>query len=74
MKITANEDFKLGYHTFEAGNSYHSEKYPAVTEADWNTAWQAGWCEIEGRDKAPERKPGARRIEPDSSRHKPTGG
>ncbi|PWG61760.1 hypothetical protein [Sediminicurvatus halobius] len=64
MKFTANEDFRLGRNTFEAENTYTLEKYPSLTEADLAQAWEAGWCEVEGWDKAPERKPGAATVRP----------
>ena len=50
-----NEDFKEGYFTFEAGNTYEPKKY-GITAARLEDFYNAGWVEIEGRDKAPDRQ------------------
>lgn len=69
MKFTAKEDFRSGHTTFEAGNTYSSEKH-GVSE-DQIKRWHAnGWCEVEGWDPAPERTPGAQRIAPQNGKLK----
>lgn len=65
MRFTANEDFKHDRHHFEAENSYSAERY-GLTEGDLKVFWAAGWAEVEGWDKAPDRQPGARTIIPDT--------
>lgn len=65
MRFTANEDFQAKGHQFEAENGYTAERY-GLTEDDLKRYWGAGWCEVEGWDKAPERKPGAQTIKVDT--------
>ena len=68
MKFTPNEDFKIGYITYEAGNTYDSDKHP-ITDEELKVAHDAGWTEVEGWDKAPERKPGAVTLQPAKASH-----
>jgi hypothetical protein len=55
MKFTPNEDFKEGYVTFEAENTYESEKH-GISEDQLKAFHAAGWTEVEGWDKAPGRQ------------------
>lgn len=66
MKFTANEDFRHGHTTFEAGNTYQSEKH-GLSDAEVMSFHANGWAEVEGADPAPERQPGAQRIPPQKS-------
>ncbi len=63
MKVTPNEEFRIGRTLLEPGNTYNSEKHGWSDEQveRWHSA---GWCEVEGWEKAPERKPGAQAIKP----------
>lgn len=67
-KFTAKEDFMHGRAKFEAGNTYDSEKQ-GLSDADVNIFYNAGWAEVEGRDPAPERQPGAVAIQPEGTVH-----
>ena len=68
MKFTPKEEFRTGRNIFEAGNTYDSEKY-GLTEADINRFYNAGWTEVEGRDPAPERQPGAQTVAVENTTH-----
>ena len=66
MKFKALEDIKTKATyglLLEEGNTFDSERrgIPDETVERW---YEAGWVQIEGRDPAPERKPGAQRIQP----------
>lgn len=67
MKIIPNEEFRAGRELLEPGNTYDSTKHGWTDSqiARWHAA---GWCEVEGWDKAPERKPGAQSIRPAKTR------
>ena len=62
MKFTAKEDFRVGRMLFEEGNTYSSEKQN-LSDMEVEAFYKAGWLEIEGRDPAPARKPGAQALE-----------
>lgn len=69
MKMTVNEDFKRGMTTFEAGNTYDSEKQ-GIPETDLKRYHAAGWVEVEGWDKAPSRSTaGPVELSPDNAKH-----
>lgn len=67
MKFTVNRDFKTAYGQFEVGNSHDSKKL-GIAEDRVEAWYDAGWIEIEGRDPAPEPKPGPGRIRPNDSK------
>jgi len=69
LRFTANEDFKHGPVTFEAGNTYTAEKY-GLTEAEVSAFWDAGWAEVEGWDKAPARQPTGVTVRAQDTTHK----
>lgn len=67
-KFTPNEEFRSGRNVFEAGNTYDSTKY-GLTENDVDRFYNAGWTEVEGRDPAPPRQPGAQAITVENTTH-----
>lgn len=68
MKFTAKEDFQSKGRFFEAGNTYDSAKH-GIDDADVSRWYGAGWCDIEGRDPAPERNMNGVTVKPDSAKH-----
>ena len=68
MKFTSKEDFKVERLTFKAVNTYDSTKY-GLSDNQVNSFYNAGWCEVEGKEAAPERKPGAQAIVVETSTH-----
>jgi hypothetical protein len=68
MKFTAKEDFRVERQLFEAGNTYNSDNY-ALTEARVMSFYSAGWVEIEGKEPAPARVPGAKTIVIEDTAH-----
>lgn len=72
MKFTPKEDFRHGAQTFEAGNTYDSEKYEGVSDADVYVFHAAGWAEVEGLDPAPARQVRGVAVQPDNARHAQT--
>jgi hypothetical protein len=70
MRFTVNENFKArGHLSFEAGNTHNSDILPPeVDEARLRVWWERGWIEVDGWDKAPERKPGAAKLDVHNSK------
>ena len=69
MKFTPKEDFRQRHTTYEAGNTYDSDKYLDVSEADVRLFHAAGWAEVEGMDPAPPRQPGPVRLGVQNATH-----
>lgn len=71
MKFTPKEDIRtkpMYGLLLEEGNTVDSEKrgIPDELVERW---YQNGWCEIEGRDPAPERKVRGVVLQPHSAKH-----
>lgn len=69
MKFTAKELFRSKGLTFEEGNRYDSANYGLIADEDVERWYSAGWCEVEGRDPAPARRPGAVTVRPTKALH-----
>lgn len=67
-KFTAKEDFLRGHTRFEAGNTYDSDKHD-LTESDVKRFWDAGFCEVEGYDAAPDRDTSPKALAPKTAAH-----
>ncbi|MCB1717798.1 MAG: hypothetical protein KDK05_21940 [Candidatus Competibacteraceae bacterium] len=59
---------RIGHNTFEGGNTYTSENY-GLTEEDLTVAHNHGWIQVENWPTAPERKPGAAKLNVDGVKH-----
>ena len=68
MKFTAKEDFRVGRTLYEEGNTYESTKYD-LTDGDVTAFYTAGWVEVEGKEPAPARKPGAQAVKVEKANH-----
>lgn len=68
MKFTPKEIFRSGRMTFEPGNSYDSEIH-GIPDANVDRWYAAGWCEVEGRDPAPERQVRGVVVRPQKAAH-----
>jgi hypothetical protein len=68
MKFTPLEDIKAKGRLYEAGSPCDSEKQgiPNETVERW---YASGWCEIEGREPAPERKVRGVVVRPHTAKH-----
>lgn len=71
MKFRALEDFREGYVTFEAENTYDAAKQ-GLSDSDVKRFHAAGWVECEELGPTPPRVPGAQKLEVASGKHAPS--